>query len=155
MQVLWLRQIKSEKGRHNTLGLLVNWDISTLDNPINHHSPPFQSYAKESNFRFSIIMGSEPTRVAIYATVTDIAGCPQRRHVQISQQFCKYINRKFHPDLDPTLYDHVHIPADFDTPEPLRRWFILDLNVTRALDNEEVRKLPHQVYLATRRGDKL
>ncbi|KAJ5936389.1 hypothetical protein N7454_005024 [Penicillium verhagenii] len=100
-------------------------------------------------------MDPESTRVAIYATVTDIEGCPQQRHIQIGEQFCKYINREFHPLLDPVLYDHVHIPADFDSPKPLRRWFILDLNVTQALDNKDVRKLPHQVYLATQRDDKL
>jgi methylsterol monooxygenase len=101
-------------------------------------------------------MGSDPTRVVIYVTVTDIDALPpQTRHIQIGEQFCKYTDREFHVTLNPALYYHIRIPADFDSPEPVRRWSILDLNVTQALDKEDVCKLPHQVFLATKRGDQL
>lgn len=100
-------------------------------------------------------MNSHPTRIAVYACVTDIDGCPQRRHVKLGEAFCRDIlNRAFNATLHPAGYDHIHIPPDFDSSNPLKRWFILDLDVTQPLSKEDVLQLPHQVYLASHQGDK-
>lgn len=53
--------------------------------------------------------------------------------------------------LHPTIYDHVHIPGEFDSPKPKERWFIFDLNVTGTFCTEDIARLPHLVYLACRR----
>jgi methylsterol monooxygenase len=65
------------------------------------------------------------------------------------------LNRAFNPTLHLAGYDHVHIPADFDSQKPLKRWFILDLDVVQQLDKEDVRQLPHQVYIASQQNGKL
>jgi methylsterol monooxygenase len=101
-------------------------------------------------------MDPHPTRIIIYACVTDIDGFPQRRHVKIGGDFCEIVlNRAFNPTLHPSGYDHIHIPADFDSQKPLKRWFILDLDVTQPLNQEDVLQLPHQVYLASQQSGKL
>ncbi|PLB47734.1 hypothetical protein P170DRAFT_437478 [Aspergillus steynii IBT 23096] len=98
-------------------------------------------------------MNLPPTRVIIYACETDITGCPQRRHVQIGEDFCETVlSRAFNPTLHPAGYDHIHIPADFDSLKPLKRWFILDLDVTQPLSQEDLLQLPHHVYLASQQG---
>jgi methylsterol monooxygenase len=65
------------------------------------------------------------------------------------------LNRPFSPTLHPAGYDHVHIPADFDSLKPLKRWFIVDLDVVQPLNQEDVLQLPHQVYLASQQNGKL
>lgn len=101
-------------------------------------------------------MDPNPTRVVIYSCVTDIDGCPQRCHVKIAESFCENIlNRAFNNILDPDGYDHVHIPADFDSPQPIKTWFILSLDVTQPQKKEDVLQLPHQVYFATQQSGKL
>lgn len=95
-------------------------------------------------------MNSHPTRIVIYARVTDITGCPRRRYLTLGEAFCaNVLGHEYHYDLDPAGYDHVHIPADFCSSEPLKRWFILDLDVMQPLTKEEVSQLPHEVYLAS------
>ncbi|KAE8389271.1 hypothetical protein BDV23DRAFT_184673 [Aspergillus alliaceus] len=70
-----------------------------------------------------------PMRVIISACVTDIGGNPQRRHNTLGSAFCEEVlHREFRASLQPTGYDHVHIPADFDSVKPVKRWFIFDLN---------------------------
>jgi methylsterol monooxygenase len=46
-------------------------------------------------------------------------------------------------------------PADFDSPKPIKRWFILDVDVAQPLKKEDVLQPPHQVYLATQQNGKL
>ena len=65
------------------------------------------------------------------------------------------LGRPFRSELHPAGYDHVHIPADFDSEKPLKRWFILDANVTQRLSRDAVSQIPHQVYLASQRKGKL
>ena len=92
----------------------------------------------------------------IHATRIIIYTCAQRRHVKIGEDFCAAIlNREFNPTLHPAGYDRIHIPADFDSQKPLKRWFILDLGVVQQLDKEDVLQLPHQVYLASKHDGKL
>lgn len=93
-------------------------------------------------------MDPNPTRVVIYSCVTDIDGCPQRCHVKIAESFCENIlNRAFNNILDPDGYDHVHIPADFDSPQPIKTWFILSLDVTQPLKKEDVCNFPIRYIL--------
>lgn len=104
----------------------------------------------------TIEMDAHPTRIVIYACVTDIDGWPQSRYVKIAGAFCENVlNRAFNHTLNPEGYDHIHIPGDFDSLQPLRRWFILDLDVIQRLDKEDVLRLPHQVFLATRQSGEL
>ena len=97
-----------------------------------------------------------PQRVIVYARVSDVPGNPQRRHITLRDLLCREVfNQDFHPQLQVTGYDHVHIPADFDSAKPLKRWFIFDLNVVTELAAEDVARIPHQVFLASRQaGDK-
>lgn len=95
-------------------------------------------------------------RICIYVHINDIDGCAQRRHTRIGEDFCQDIlSRPFNLALNPASYDHIHIPADFDSPEPLKRWFILDLDVRQKLSKNQVLELPHQVYLASKQNGKL
>ncbi|KAL5356072.1 hypothetical protein BJX96DRAFT_142284 [Aspergillus floccosus] len=52
------------------------------------------------------------------------------------------------------LFHHVHIPADLDRDQPLKRRFIFDLNFKQRLTAEPVTRMPHPVYLAScQRGE--
>ncbi|KAL3476376.1 hypothetical protein BJX99DRAFT_142321 [Aspergillus californicus] len=91
-----------------------------------------------------------PKRVVLYANVTDIPGNPQRRFITLAEAFCKNVlDRDFYPIVQPFSYDHVHIPGDYDSNQPLKRWFIIDLDVKEELATEIVAQLPHLVYLAS------
>ncbi|KAL6234335.1 hypothetical protein BDW75DRAFT_241234 [Aspergillus navahoensis] len=97
---------------------------------------------------------AHPMRVLVYARVSDIPGHPQARHIALGDLLTgDLLGRKFHAIPRPPVYDHVHIPADFDSSQPLERWFIFDLNVGESLSRSEVTRLPHLVYLASRQGD--
>jgi methylsterol monooxygenase len=97
---------------------------------------------------------AQSTRIIIYVCVADIPGNPQRRHIALGDAVCRdLLNRKFHAALHPAVYDHVHIPPDFDSVIPLKRWFIFDLNVRETLSYNDVARMPHLVYLASRQGD--
>lgn len=101
-------------------------------------------------------MDDIPRRVMVYACVTDIPGNPQRRHNTLGEALCNQVlGREFHAELQPSSYDHVHIPADFDSDQPLKRWFIFDLNVKQQLTTEAVGQLPHFVYLASFQNSEL
>ncbi|KAL4915470.1 hypothetical protein BDW62DRAFT_124645 [Aspergillus aurantiobrunneus] len=97
---------------------------------------------------------AHPMRIIVYVCVSDIPGHPQRRHIALGDAVCRdLLSRKFHDAPRPAVYDHVHIPADFDSGLPLNRWFIFDLNVRESLSSTDVKRIPHQVYLASRQGD--
>lgn len=101
-------------------------------------------------------MDSAPARIVIRACVVDIDGCPHRRHVKIGEDFCDIVLKHvFNPTLHPAKYDHIYIPADCDSLKPLKRWFILDLNVSEPLSREDVLQLPNQVYPASQQSGKL
>jgi hypothetical protein len=91
-----------------------------------------------------------PTRIVIYACVTDIPGDASRRPWTLGNLFCNAI---LHRDLNAKLhvsgFDSMHIPHGFDSERPTKRWFIYDLNVVRTLDKDELLKIPHLVYLAS------
>jgi methylsterol monooxygenase len=72
-----------------------------------------------------------PARPIIYCGVTDIPGSPQRRHTTIGEAFCSTIlGRDYHDEPVSWATTIFIIPADFDSMEPVERWFILDLGVT-------------------------
>ncbi|OJJ08411.1 hypothetical protein ASPVEDRAFT_89632 [Aspergillus versicolor CBS 583.65] len=96
---------------------------------------------------------THPMRIIVYVCVSDIPGHPQCRHIALGEAVCRDIlGRKFHAIPRPALYDHVHIPADFDSSLPINRWFIFDLNVREALSPNDVKRIAHQVYFASRQG---
>ena len=94
-------------------------------------------------------------RVILYVCVTDLPGCPQNRHNFLGDLFCRQVlERDFDTSLQILSRDHIHIPADFDTEKPVRRWFVIDLNVNSRLSRDEVKELPHQVYMVSRQDDR-
>lgn len=104
-----------------------------------------------------IIESYAPARVCIYVKVTDIPGNPLRRTTTVGEEFCNQIlGRPFQNQLSLLGYDQDHIPANFDSPNPVSVWFVYDLNVTGELSKEQMDDIPHYVYLAsTQRSGKL
>ncbi|KAF1991386.1 hypothetical protein K402DRAFT_322753 [Aulographum hederae CBS 113979] len=97
----------------------------------------------------------EPRRVIIQACVTDIPGCPRKRFHVLGDDFCQYrLGRSFQWQVSVSGYDGCLILADCDSDEPLKRWFVYDFHVKTLLTEEEVLGLPHEVYRASRQGDK-
>ncbi|KIW05860.1 uncharacterized protein PV09_03063 [Verruconis gallopava] len=93
-------------------------------------------------------------RVVLQVCVTDLPGSPQNRHNVLGNAFCKQIlKRDFNSQIQAPSYDFMHIPPNFDTEKPVRRWFICDLNVNRRLNKEQVLELPHSVYSVSRRNN--
>ncbi|KAL4943989.1 hypothetical protein BDV06DRAFT_220758 [Aspergillus oleicola] len=98
---------------------------------------------------------AHPMRIVVCVCVSDIPGNPQARHIALGDAVCRDLfSRKLHTTVCPAVYDHVHIPGDFDSDQPLKRWFIFDLNVKETLSRNDVTRLPHLVYRASREGDK-
>jgi hypothetical protein len=98
-------------------------------------------------------MEARPKRVLLYVCLTDMPGNPQARHTMLGNAFCRFIiQRDFQQQPEPSGYDHIHIPPDFDSIKPLKRWFILDLGVVETLDETQVSQIPHKVYLASHQG---
>jgi hypothetical protein len=65
---------------------------------------------------------------------TDIPGSPQRHHTTIGEAFYStFLEYDYHGDLSLMAYGHIHIPAGFDSLDPVKRWFILDLGVKNSL----------------------
>jgi methylsterol monooxygenase len=100
-------------------------------------------------------MDGRVLRVIIRVCVSEIPGDPQRRHTTLGEAVCRQVlNREFTTDLQASGYDHVHIPADFDSDGPLNKWFIFDFGVKEELSTDEVLQIPHLVFLARLDGDK-
>ena len=101
-------------------------------------------------------MNDIPRRVIVHVCVTNVPGDPQRRHNTLGEILCKQVlGREFHAKLQPPCYDHVHIPADIDSDQPLKRWFIFDITVKQQFDTKAVTQLPHSVFLASWQNGKL
>ncbi|KAL4783911.1 hypothetical protein BJX76DRAFT_242531 [Aspergillus varians] len=97
---------------------------------------------------------AHPLRILVKVCVSDIPGHPQCRHITFGDAVCRdLLGRKFHATPRPAVYDHVHIPPDFDSSLPITRWFIFDLNVRECLSSNDVKHISHQVYYASRQGD--
>jgi hypothetical protein len=94
---------------------------------------------------------SDQTRVIIYACVTDVPGNPQARHHTLRDLFCNQVlKRPLSATLQVSGYDNIYIPPGFDSDQPVKRWFIYDLNVTGTLEDDELLAIPHMVFLASR-----
>jgi hypothetical protein len=93
-------------------------------------------------------------RVLLRARVTDIPGPNQKRFYTLGNDFSQHQFERTIQDK-PSLsgYDHPHIPGDFDSDKPLKRWFIYDFNVEGPLTKEQTLALPHEVYVASRQGE--
>ena len=103
------------------------------------------------SFRMETIKSS-PIRIVIRARVTDIPGKPLDRFYTLGQLFCKQTPKgSFDEDPEHSPHDHAHVPGGFDSDEPLKRYFIYDLNIDQFLDTKDV---PYQVFLACKNDDK-
>lgn len=60
----------------------------------------------------------------------------------------------FDTGLQTSGRDHIHLPPNFDTDKPVRKWFIIDLNVNSCLSRDEVKELPHQAYAVSRQDNR-
>ena len=99
---------------------------------------------------------SPPLRVCVYVRVTDVLGNPPKRFRILGDALCQHLfKRDMNAMIDPLGYDACHIPPDFDSETPVRRWFAYDLNVTSVLTTEEVQELPHLVFMASRQQNEL
>ncbi|KAI9680582.1 MAG: hypothetical protein M1817_004022 [Caeruleum heppii] len=65
------------------------------------------------------------------------------------------LDRDFQDQLRSTSYDSVHIPPDFDSPLPLKRWVIYDFNVTSEMSKDKLGFLEHKCFMASRQGDEM
>jgi hypothetical protein len=97
---------------------------------------------------------ADARRVLLRVCVTDIPGSNQKRFHTLGNDFSQH---QFGRDIQdkPSFagYDHPHIPGDFDSDKPLKRWFIYDFNVEGPLTKEQTLALPHEVYIASRQGE--
>jgi hypothetical protein len=101
-------------------------------------------------------LNQQSQRAILYICVTDLPGSPQNRHNVLGNAFCqKILNRDFNNKLQIPNYDYMHLPPEFDTDRPVRRWFVFDLNVNGRLEKDEVLGLPHQVYFVSCQNNEL
>ncbi|QDS68495.1 hypothetical protein FKW77_010862 [Venturia effusa] len=81
---------------------------------------------------------SHQTRTIIKACVTDIPGDVLKRPFTLGELFCsKILNRQLNTRIPKADFDAVHIPGGYDSPDPLRRWFIYDLNVVEEMGKDK------------------
>jgi hypothetical protein len=98
---------------------------------------------------------SGQTRIIIKACVTDIPGNPQGRFSLLGDLFYQeFLRRNLDILYQGSSYNYVHIPCGFDSDQPIRRYFIYDLNITGTLQKEELLQLPHLVYYVSRNNGK-
>lgn len=96
----------------------------------------------------------EEIRIIIHARVTDIPGELGRRYLTLIELFAKKLmDRPFQRQITPDGYDGSTIPPDFDSDQPIKRWFIYDLNVKGPKTREELVATTHKVYLACKRDE--
>lgn len=92
---------------------------------------------------------SQPHRVAIRVFINDLPCEPLRRALFVSNLFAeKVLHRKLNQEAQPPVFDHVRIPDGFveKSDNPIRRWLILDLNVSRPIYKEEMETVPVTVF---------
>jgi adenylate cyclase len=93
-------------------------------------------------------------RVLLRVRVTDIPGPNQKRFHKLGNDFSQHQFERNIQDKPSLLgYDHPHIPGDFDSDQPSKRWFIYDFNVKGPLTKEQTLALPHEVYVASRQDE--
>jgi len=93
---------------------------------------------------------SAQTRVIIRACVTDIPSEMSWRPNTLRQIFCsEVLHRDFNKDIKLSGYDSMHISPGFESLQPIKQWFVCDLNVVSELGKEELLVIPHLVYHAS------
>ena len=93
---------------------------------------------------------SVPTRIIIRACVTDVPGDPLRRATTLGEIFAgQVLGRPLRRLPHVTEYDGVHFLPDYSSEQPVRRWFMYDLNVRCRLSKDELLAIPYRVYLAS------
>jgi len=98
---------------------------------------------------------NESCRVILRVCPKDLPGHPRDRQNTAASLFSERIlNRPFNRDIRASKYDFAHATPNFDSDEPVRRWYICDLNVTGPLPREDILSLPHAVYqMSLQRGE--
>jgi hypothetical protein len=97
---------------------------------------------------------TQEIRVIIRVCVTDLPGDPHRRHTTLGELFSESIlHRPIQQQITATGYDGIVIPPGFSSEKPVNKWFIYDLNVQSTKTRDEMLRVPHKVYLASRRED--
>jgi hypothetical protein len=91
-----------------------------------------------------------PKQVLIYMCVINVPDNPQACQSTLGKAFCSTVLQEdFWPQPELSGYNHIHIPPDFDSSQPLKRWFILDLNRVERPDKIQVSQIPYKVYFAS------
>ncbi|KAI2630351.1 hypothetical protein GGS26DRAFT_107427 [Hypomontagnella submonticulosa] len=91
-----------------------------------------------------------PRRVIIRTRVTYIEGTPEERVKNFGQVFGSHVlERPLKAPKDGPPHDEMHFLPGCDSPDPVSAWFIYDLNYVGDVNKEELRKIPHDVYLAS------
>ena len=92
----------------------------------------------------------ERRRVIIKAQVTKIEGTPEERVKNLGQIFGSHVlERSLNFQKDRVPHDEMHFLPRCDSKEPVEAWFMYDLNYSGELSKDELRKVPHEVYLAS------
>ena len=96
-----------------------------------------------------------PTRVVTRAYVPDILGKPRQNPLGLGQIYCRHIlQRDFRPEADSSGYcDSFHALLRHDSTEAVLAWFLYDMDVREPFSKEEISRLPHEVYLASKQGE--
>jgi hypothetical protein len=91
------------------------------------------------------------SRIIIRVRVTDIPGDLCRRPFTLGEILCtEILGRSFNTKPSASKFDSVHIPPGFDSDQPVKRWFIYDLNIACRLEEKELlARIPHYVYQAS------
>jgi len=99
---------------------------------------------------------SNELRVIISVTVTDLPGDPLRRHTTLGELFSNHCleARPLSQVVSTSGYDSITVSDGFDSDKPINRWFIYDFNVKDAKSQDELLRVPHQVYRARKYDNK-
>jgi hypothetical protein len=96
----------------------------------------------------------EEMRVIIRVRVTDIPGDMCRRHTTLGEMFSeKVLFRPIKQNITPDGYDGIVLLPGFDSPNPVKAWFVYDLNVKGKKTQEELLMTTHKVFLASKQGE--
>lgn len=155
-----LEENKAVDQPHRRFTLSMTTTLPILILSLREIASYFRSYPtskSESSFYSIPTMGTnrnESQRVILHVCVTDLPGSPQNRHNFLGELFCRQVlRRSFNNKLQISSYDYMHLPPNFDTDNPVVRWFICDLNVNCRLDRNGLLSLPHKVYYVSRQKD--
>lgn len=91
----------------------------------------------------------EEYRLLINVALQRIPGNPCSRPFTLGDAFSQQFHgRNLRLNDGRGAFDGVHIPGDVDSELNVKRWFLFDVGVTRALDREELKEVPLAVFTA-------